>query len=147
MPGNDDDGHGIVEETVDEAFDESFKGARLDLKKLRRDDGILTRPGPGGQSLLHRVISAIGDNKDYRQELKIALFNSSDEADNAVAALEECSELGMNSTPIIDQIIARSSGRNHDLLFEVLRTLTHTTFTTNYQKGQKSERRRAGPMS
>lgn len=143
MPVNEDDGHDVVEEAAKEAF----AGTRLDLTKLRREDGILTHPGPGGQSLLHRVISAIKDNKDYRQELKIALFSSSDEADNAVAALEECFELGMNSTPIIDQIIARSSGQNHDLLFEVLRTLTHTTFTTNYQKGQKSERRRESPIS
>lgn len=139
---SDDDGHSIEEEEVEHALE----GARLNLKDLKRGDGILTRSSPGSQSLLHRVISAIGDNKDYRQELKIASFGSSDEADNAVAALEECFELGMNPTPIIDQIIARSSGLSHDLLYEVLKTLTHTTFTTNYQKGKKSERR-SSPIS
>jgi len=141
MNGN-DDGHSIEEEAVEQVL----KGTRLNLTDLKRKDGILTLSSPGYQSLLHRVITAIGKDEDYRQELKIALFSSSDEADNAVAALEECFELGMNPSPIIDQIIARSSGHNHDLLYEVLKTLTHTTFTTNYQKGQKNERR-SSPIS
>ena len=115
-----------------------FKGPVLDVSALKREDGILTRQTPQGQSLLHRVITAIKDNKEYRQELKTALFASADEADEAVSALDECFVLGMDPTPIINQIIARSAGKNHDLLYEALRTLTHTTFTTNYQKGNKN---------
>lgn len=113
-----------------------FKGPILDVSALKREDGLLTRTTPQYQSLLHRVISAIKDNKDYRQELKTALFATPDEADEAVSALDECFVLGMDPTPIINQIIARSAGKNHDLLYEALRTLTHTTFTTNYQKGK-----------
>jgi len=120
----------------------TFKGPIIDVSDLKREDGLLTRSSPNTQSLLHRVITAIGDNKDYRQELKIALFATSDEADEAVSALDECFALGMDSTPIINQIIARSAGKNHDLLYEALRTLTHTTFTTNYQKGKDNVRSR-----
>lgn len=124
-----DNGHGAKAE---------LKGPVIDVSALKREDGFMTRVSPQYQSLLHRVISAIKDNKDYRQELKTALFATSDEADEAVSALDECFALGMDPTPIINQIIARSAGKNHDLLYEALRTLTHTTFTTNYQKGVKS---------
>ena len=133
----------MVQERKDEGnghdgLSADFKGPIIDVNDLKREDGLLTRSTPQYQSLLHRVISAIKDNKDYRQELKTALFASPDEADEAVSALDECSVLGMDPTPIINQIIARSAGKNHDLLYEALRTLTHTTFTTNYQKGSKN---------
>ena len=128
-PEDDGDGHGVSAD---------FKGPIINVNDLKREDGLLTRTSPQYQSLLHRVISAIKDNKDYRQELKTALFATSDEADEAVSALDECFVLGMDPTPIINQIIARSAGKNHDLLYEALRTLTHTTFTTNYQKGNKN---------
>lgn len=123
---------------IEGAAEEAFKGAHLDLADFKREDGILTRGGASYQSLLHRVISAIKEDKEYRNELKTALWASSDEADNAVAALDECFELHMDPRPIIDQIIARSSGRNHELLAMALQTLTHTTFTTNYpnQRGK-----------
>ena len=111
----------------------AFKGAVIDVNELKREDGIMTRAAPQTQSLLHRVITAEKDNSSYRQELKTALFASSDEADEAVSALNECFVLSMDPTPIIDQIIARSAGKNHELLYEALHTLTHTSFTTNYQ--------------
>jgi len=126
-------GHNEEEQT-----EQAFKGAILNVNELKREDGILTRTSPNYQSLLHRVISAVSNNKDYRNELKTALWASSDEADMAVAAIWECDELGMDPTPIIDQIIARSAGRNHELLYEALRTLTHSTFTTNYQGKQNA---------
>ena len=134
------------ETTENDGHDESgvkIKGPVIDVNDLKREDGLLTKSSPGTQSLLHRVITAIGDNKDYRQELKTALFATSDEADEAVSALDECFTLGMDPTPIINQIIARSAGKNHDLLYEALRTLTHTTFTTNYQKGKDNAKNRS----
>jgi len=124
-----------------------IKGPTIDVNELKREDGLLTRSSPQYQSLLHRVITAERDNKNYRQELKTALFVSSDEADEAVSALDECFALGMDPTPIIDQIIARSAGKNHDLLYEALRTLTHTTFTTNYQKGRNAKPKNGSPFS
>jgi hypothetical protein len=137
MNGN-NDGDGHVE--VDADGQPLIKGPLIDLNKLTREDGLLTKMGPQHQSLLHRVISAEKENANYRQELKVANYGTTDEADDAVSALDECRTLGMDPTPIIDQIMARSSGKNHDLLYEALRTLTHTSFTTNYQK-QKNEQR------
>ena len=119
----------------------TFKGPVIDVEKIKRQDGLFTIGSTQSQSLLHRVISAEKDNKNYRQELKTALFATSDEADEAVSALSECTVLGMDPTPIIDQIIARSAGKNHDLLYEALRTLTHTSFTTNYQKEKNAKQR------
>ncbi len=136
-------GHHTEEEIVEEAF----KGAHLNLNELKREDGLLTRGGPNYQSLLHRAISAIQKNEEYRQELKTALFANSDEADNAVSALEECFELGLDATPIIDQIIARSAGKNHEMLFKALDTLTHSTFTTNYQgRNNGNGNKKTGPL-
>jgi hypothetical protein len=130
----------------EEAAENAFKGARVNLSELKRGDGILTVASSNYQSLLHRVISAIGKNEDYRNELKVALWSNSDEADDAVAAINECNELGMDPTPIIDQIIARSSGKNHELLSRALEALTHTTFTTNYQN-QNRRRNNANKTS
>lgn len=140
MNGN-DGGDGHVEVGAD--GEPRIKGPIIDLDKLQRPDGLLTRIDKQHQSLLHRVISAERDNTNYRQEIKTALFATSDEADEAVSALDECRILGMDPTPIIDQIIARSAGKNHDLLYEALRTLTHTTFTTNYQKQKHEQRNRS----
>jgi hypothetical protein len=141
---SENDGYTVEEEEVDKAA----HSARLDLSKMRREDGLLTRAGPISQSLLHRLITAVEDNRSYRQELKIARWSNTDEADDAVAALEECLELGMDPTPIIDQIIARSSGQNHQLLSMVIDGLTHTTFTTNYQKGNRQYGKpKGGPLS
>lgn len=148
----------MVQEKIDEdiigndGHDESgvrIKGPIIDTSELRREDGLLARAGPNTQSLLHRAISAIGDNKDYRQELKTALFATSDEADLAVSALDECFTLGMDPTPIINQMIGRSAGHNHDLLYRALDTLTHTSFTTNYQKGDNrfDKRKSNSPLS
>lgn len=139
----------VTENNGSDGHDESgikIKGPTIDTSDLKREDGLLTRTTPHAQSLLHRAITAIGDNKDYRQELKTALFATADEADEAVSALDECFTLGMDPTPIINQIIARSAGQNHDLLYEALRTLTHTTFTTNYQKSKDNAKSSNSPF-
>lgn len=132
-----ENGDGHVELEIGSDGEPIIKGPTINLSDKQPLFGRIT---PQHQSLLHRVISAIKDNSDYRQELKTALFTSSDEADEAVSALDECFALGMDPTPIINQIIARSAGQNHDLLYEALRTLTHTSFTTNYP-GNKNEKR------
>jgi hypothetical protein len=130
--------------SIDAIVEEKQKGAIINLSDLKRGDGILTRSAPAYQSLLHRALTAISDNQEYRQELKSALWASGvDEADDAVAALNECACLGMDPTPIVDQIIARSAGKAHELLYRTLETLTHSTFTTNYQ-GNKDGNKRAG---
>lgn len=131
---------------IDQVVEEQAKGAIINLADLKRGDGILTRSSPSYQSLLHKFSAAIKDNTDYRQELKTALWSSTDDADDAVAALWECSELGMDPTPIIDQIIARSAGKSHELLRSLLDGLTHSTFTTNYQGNKNANKKSNSPL-
>ncbi len=123
------------------------EGATIDLGNLKREDGFLTQQNSQTQSLLHRILTPPASNKDYRQELKMALFQSTDEADLAVSALDECFTLGMDPTPIIDQIIARSAGVNRDLAMSIMNTLTHTTFTTNYKGKDNDKSRNHSPIN
>lgn len=146
--GNGHDGNiSLEEEVVRDAAEEAFTGARVNLAELKRDDGILTRSQVNTGSLLHRAISAIKGNTDYRDELKVASFVNSDEADEATAAINERITLKLDLTPIVDRIIARSAGRNHELLFKALETLTHSTFTTNYQKDKHGKPKSSSPIS
>ena len=124
----------------------SFNGAEIDISKMDRGDPILASNTAERQSLLHRILTPPSSNKEYRQELKMALFQSADEADMAVSALDECFTLGMDPTPILDQIIARSAGVNRDLAMSIMNTLTHTSFTTNYQ-GKNNDKKSNSPIS
>jgi len=125
-----------------------IKGPVIDTSELRREDGLLTNTGLKNQGVIVRAITAITDDKDYRQEMKVAYFKNSDEADLFTSALEENDALGMSRTPLINQMISRSAGENHELLFKALDTITHTTFTTNYQKGDpRFDKRKSSPLS
>jgi hypothetical protein len=139
------DGHG----ESDSPEEIALRGAFLKVEDLKREDGLITRPQQSYQSLLHAVIHAIEKNQDYRQELKVALFANSDESDLLVSAIAECHDLGMDETPIIDQMIARSAGKNHDLLYKIFDTLTHSTFTSNVSRDKKRSESRSGssPLS
>lgn len=133
-----DDGNGNGFDPAETAAEEAFKGARLKLGDLAGEDGILTKSGPVTQSLLHRLVSA--DLEHIENELKTAAWTNIDEADMAVDAYVECVSLGMDPKPVILQIIARSSGRNRELVRLMVEALTHSTFTTNYQKGRNDSR-------
>jgi hypothetical protein len=130
----------IEDRVVDAEAEEAAKGALIVLDGLKRGNDIYT-PQQNNTSLLHKVISAILDDKDYRIELKTGNFKDSDEADDATAAIDECLALGMELRPVVDRVIARNSGINHQLLRDALEALTHTTFNTNYQKGGKNNDR------
>jgi len=133
-----DNGNGH-EDPGDVVQKEALKSLFHDVRNIQDSGGLFPSSGKSQyQSLLHRVISAILSNDDYRNERKIARWMSLDEPDDAVAALEECFELGMDPTPIIDQIIARSSGPQHELLFKALETLNYSTFTINQELRQKN---------
>lgn len=125
-------GHDVAEKLKD-----AVEYAELDIDKIKERGGIFSNRGnTQSQSLLHRVITPAHNNASYRDELKTANFASPDEADEAVAALEECFELGMDPTPIIDQIIARNAGVKYELLRMVTESLTHSTFNINEQRNK-----------
>lgn len=135
----DDNGNGHNETLSEGLVKNAAQSAQLDLEEIRERGGIFANLGASqSQSLLHRIITPTRDNKGYRDELKTANWSTPDEADDAVAALEECFELGMDATPIIDQIIARNAGIKHELLRMITETLTHSTFNVNEQKGKYS---------
>jgi hypothetical protein len=135
---NNGNGNGNGFDPADAALEEAFKGARLSINDVNGENGLLTHSGPVSQSLLHRIISV--DIKNFENELKTADWGSIEEADLAVAALVECMVLGMDPTPIKWQIIARSSGKNRELIKIVTEAINHSTFTTNY-RGSKDDSR------
>ena len=138
----------------DEAIRE---GAVLPLEQLERDDGILARAASSANrnssGVLQRLITAVEQSKEYRQELKTGNYSSPRKALQAADAIHECLECGMSIDQVLDEIIALKAGQNSALLHEVLEALTHTTFTTNYQgglgntKGQNNNARKNSPIT
>lgn len=119
---------------VDEVVGEAFKGAILNVKDMKREDGIFTRGLSTAQSgVLQRSMTAIDKDTDYRQELKTAILQSTDESDKVAAAINEAERYGCSLKPIVDWLIARSAGVNGGRLKAIFETISHTTFTTNYQ--------------
>lgn len=117
-------------------------GPVIDLAQLKHTDGLVRARVQQNIGVLVRAMTA-HPSKEYQQELKLANFQTPDEADEFVSALDECMRLGMDPTPIYNQMLARSAGVKQSLLNSIFNTLTHTSFTTNYQKdGQKNVQNR-----
>lgn len=136
MPDNDGDGDGL--DPGEEATEQAFKGAILDVNKMKREDGILTKGLSNTQSsVLQRSMTAVTKDADYRQELKTAFFLSTEESDKVVAAINESDRYGCQRKPIVDWLIARSAGINGGRLQAIFDTISHTTFTTNYMSKNK----------
>lgn len=108
-------------------------GPVIDLADLKNRDTLVKAQRQQNIGVLVRAMTA-HPSKEYQQELKLANFQSSDEADDFVAALDECMRLGMDPTPIYNQMLARSAGIKQSLLNSIFDALTHTSFTTNYKK-------------
>jgi len=116
-------------------------------KKSDEGSGVL----PSGQArigVLMRLLSAIKDEKEYRQQLLTSDFIDDEEADRVAAAVAEASRYGLSLTPIIDWCAARCSvnktGHGKSRAVLGIEGLTHSTFTTigrgNYdKKGDKGE--------
>ena len=132
------EGNGDGLDPGEEATEQAFKGAVLDVSKMKREDGILTKGlSNTQQSVLQRSMTAVTKDKDYRQELKTAFFLSTDESDRVVAAINESDRYGCLRKPIVDWLIARSAGVNGGRLQAIFDTISHTTFTTNYMSKNK----------
>lgn len=124
-------------------------GATIPIENLDREDGILARAALSGNrnnsGVLHTLITAIIDTKDYRQELKTANFSSPRKALQAVKAIHSFKACGVPEDEIIDAILALKAGVNMAFVHEILEALTHTTFTTNYR--QEGKNKNAGSKS
>ena len=118
-------------------------GATIPLEQLSREDGILSRAAISGNrnasGVLHTLIKAIDDTKDYRQELKTGNFSSPKKALQAVKAIHSLKACGVPTDEIVDAILALKAGTNMAYVHEILEALTHTTLTTNYQQSGKNK--------
>lgn len=134
-----DEGNG--DGVVGEAVEEAFKGAYLNVKDMKREDGIISTAALSRtqQGVLQRAMTAEKKDVDYRQELKTAFFLSTDEADTWVGALNECDRYGCSRKLNLDWLIARNAGVQGGRFKAILEAITHTFFQTNYT-GQKHNR-------
>jgi len=140
----DDDGNGFDPE--ESAAIEALAGAKYTLEGLRREDGTLAKAaeniGRANVGVLKQAITAVLEDAKYRQILYLGNFVDRDQARKAVAAIDERRMCGVDIRPVLDDIAAMC-GVNAERLNDVLDAMSHTTFTTNYKKGQ-NERKKSG---
>jgi len=127
-------------ESEEEArLEKAVKGAMATLDDLREEDGEIakaaSRLGQQGSSVLHRSMTAVED-KDYRQILLTGMTDLR-AARLAVAAIAERQRYGVPITDIIDRIHAEASVTMGNRILSIFRTITNTTFTTNYSGKNK----------
>lgn len=144
MDGNGDDGF----EPDGIAAKEAMKGATIKLEDLRREDGILAKAaadsvGKAHVGVLKQAITVELEESKRRQILYLANFVDRDQARKAVAAIGERLMCGVDIDPVLDDIAAMC-GVNSERLHMALDAMSHTTFTTNYQKGKKDDHKKSG---
>jgi len=130
----------VTENTENDGNDEfgvKIKGPTIDLNELKKADGLITNRAGQHIGVLVRAMS-VHPITENEQELKLAYWGSSDEGDEYVSAMTECEVLGMDPTPIYRQMLARSAGVKQSYIMRIFETITHTTVTTNYQKGKEN---------
>jgi len=141
---HDDGGTGLGENAVVDlaneiAEAEGFPGGKGELEKFQRPGAIIA----GGQrqymSVLQQMIHAALADEEFRQELKRANWMSIEEADEWCAAYQECKRYGAPVDWLVNRLVAHSAGvtGGDSLLKMVMDTISHTTFTTNYQSQNK----------
>lgn len=108
-------------------------GDLLDSSALDEVMGITGSDSTGQQAklgVLQRIITAVIDDKHYRQILLTAAFDDKHEAMLAADAIAERQRYGVPITPIVDRILAQCAvGSNR--VERVLTALTHYTLNTN----------------
>lgn len=84
--------------------------------------------------VLMRLLTAVQDEKEYRQQLLTSDFIDDEEADRVTAAINEANRYGLSLAPIMDWCACRCSvnksghGKSRSVLG--IEGLTHSTFTT-----------------
>jgi len=120
------------------------KRAVFDLETIQRPDGIiptsLLNMGRESSGVLASAMRAIEKNDQYRQELKTGYFTSPTKAMQMVLAIDECREVGIEPTLVVDLLIAQKAGVKGGLLHDIFEALTHTSFSTNYRGGNNGSK-------
>lgn len=90
--------------------------------------------------VLQTLIHAVMKDADYqfRQVLLTAAFDDKKEALLAADAISERLRYGVDISPLISRITAQC-GVKGQRVDKILEALTHYTFSTNYQNGQKKQ--------
>jgi len=126
-------------------IDQVEKEIELELLKRKRDgdksddgqhisgDGLMPDATQARLSVLVQLLTAIKEEKEYRQALLTGDFLDDDEADRVAAAIEERRRYGLSLLPIVDWVSARcgvnkAHGKSRVALS--IEGLTHSTFTT-----------------
>ncbi len=132
-----------VEGTVGENGQKSLEeiAAAALIKEAMPDVDELLQTGSGSMSqqdklgVLQRIITAVANDKDYRQILLLAAFDNKQEALLASDAITERQRYGVSIQPILDRLIAQcavKSGR----VDKVLSAMTSYTLNTGGFKGK-----------
>lgn len=103
----------------------------------------VTASGQARVGVLMRLLSAVKDEKEYRQQLLTSDFIDDEEADRVAAAIAEARRYGLSLDPIIDWCAARCSvnkqGHGKSRAVLGIEGLTHSTFTTLGQRTKDKE--------
>lgn len=129
-------------------FETLEKEIEKELMNRNRDDNsggdsnAISSANQARTGVLLRLLTAVKEEKEYRQAVLMADFMNVEEADRVSAALTEARRYGLSLDPIIDWIAARSAvigsdGVNRARL--VQQGLTHSTFT-RFNIGGKNKR-------
>jgi hypothetical protein len=143
-----DNGHEEIDElsglATAEAEHDVFKGARIKLGELERQDGLLSeeasKSNKTGSGVLLRTMTAYPSDKDYRQILKSGNYPTREKAREAVKAIDECRLVGYTEgiKSILDDVTAQAAGDNYLMLRMVLDAIQRTTFQTNSTASRKN---------
>lgn len=132
---------------------DAFKGSIIKLSELQRQDGLIAesidKSTRHNQSVIMTTITAVPDDKDYRQILKRAIWKSTEEMDLYCNALAVCDFTGAKHARqhLLDRITAHSAGVEGKIQHDALEALTHTTFTTQSLLDKKYQRHGDGNKS
>ncbi len=135
--------NGNNETPKEKAKKEAFKGALVKLSELQRQDGLIARSidesARHNAGVIMTTITAIPDDKDYRQILKRARWTSAEEMDLYVHALAVCDYTGAVQAKkhLLDRITAHSAGIDGKGEHDALEAITHTTLTTREELDKK----------
>jgi hypothetical protein len=102
------------------------------LRKMATEGGNVTAVDKQHNvGVIQGILSAVADDKNYRQILKQGLWKSPEEMDKAVNALACCDVTGAKKVKriILDKITAHSAGVNGYLLRTAIDGLNHSTYT------------------
>lgn len=127
-----------------------FKGATITMGEMMRQDGIIAeaidKQNTRSLGVVQTFITAIDDDKHYRQILKLARWRNARHREIYVKALNACRITGAWNAwrTLLDMITAEAAGEDGALMHEAAEALTHTSITTReeIERKKKFERTR-----